>query len=54
MVVPAVVLVLVLLLLLEAVVLWVDQLHRTRREAAYWHQVENRPPLYDWAKDLDR
>lgn len=53
MVVPGVILALVLLLVIEAVVLWVDQLHRTRREAAYWHQVEHRPDLYDWAKDLD-
>lgn len=52
MVVPGVVLLLVLLLVLEAVVLWVDQLHRTRREAAYWHQVETRPELYDWETDL--
>lgn len=52
MVVPAVILVLLLALVAESVVLWVDQLHRTRSEAAYWHQVENRPEVYDWEKDL--
>lgn len=52
MVVPGVILVLLILLVAEAAVLWVDQLHRTRREAAYWHQVETRPDLYDWERDL--
>lgn len=54
MVVPAAIVVLVTLLAVEALVLWADQLHRTRREAAYWHQVEHRPGLYDWAEDGDQ
>ncbi len=53
MIAPAVVAVLVALLLVEAAVLWLDQLHRTRAEAAYWAARNNRPDLYDWAKELD-
>jgi hypothetical protein len=54
MVAPTAMLILVLALAVEGLVLWVDQLHRTRREAAYWHQVEHRPALYDWAEDGDQ
>jgi hypothetical protein len=54
MVAPAVMLVLVLLLAVEGLVLWAGQLHKVRSEAAYWHAVETRPALYDWAKDLDQ
>lgn len=53
MVAPTAMFILLALLAVEGLVLWVDQLHRTRREAAYWHQRDNRPSLYDWQNELD-
>lgn len=53
MVAPVVVLGLVLVIAVECVIFWIDQLHRVRAEAAYWHARDTRPPLYDWARDFD-
>lgn len=53
MVVPWVVLALVLLLLLEALILWVGELRSHRRDAAYCWQRAHRPPLYDWSQERD-
>lgn len=38
---------------LEAVVLWVDQIHRNRAEAAYWQAKRGAPDLYDWSREPD-
>jgi hypothetical protein len=45
--------VLVLLNLFEAIYLYLGRLHQVRVEAAYWHARDHRPPLYDWARELD-
>jgi hypothetical protein len=51
---PAVVvLILFLLLAAQGLVVLVNEVVRTRREAAYWDVRANRPEQYDWAKELD-
>ena len=53
MVTPVVGLVLFILVLFvgEAILFWVDQVHRSR-ERAYWARVRrDAPPLYDWERD---
>jgi len=46
-------LVLVAIFATEAIYLWFVGLRRSRAEEAYWRARDNRPPLYDWAKELD-
>jgi hypothetical protein len=41
------------LLIFEAVYLWLGRLDHIRAEAAYWAARDHRPPLYDWAQELD-
>jgi hypothetical protein len=52
---PAVILVLLVFLVAEAVLLWYDQLQKVRAERAHWNAARRQPAPepYDWAKELD-
>lgn len=41
------------LLIAEAVFLWLGRLDDIRREEAYWGARARRPALYDWAEEGD-
>lgn len=53
MIAPTIFVLVVVALLAEALILWLDQLHRHQAEAAYWAARNSRPDQYDWAKELD-
>lgn len=53
MILPVIALLLLVLLLAEAAVLATVSHRDVARERAYWDARNDRPDLYDWAKELD-
>lgn len=51
--IPALAVLLALLFVGEALLFAFDRLAAVRAEQAYWRVRDQRPPLYDWAKEPD-
>lgn len=49
MIAPAAFAIILALFVIEATILWIDQLHRHRREAAHWTRFQTE--LYDWERE---